>query len=184
MGNSKEAEKEEKLKYEEKGILKYLGRGYEESINLKDITKYLNESDYVDDADKKMEFSIHKTRKMLDHLAETGYVRSKTEGKGSAREEKFYLAKGMGAGVRKRMQLQGRGFFFDPSRLVKRLTGMVFLLVGIGLFVYQSHSLTGAVIGTPTNDFIVGALFIFIGLAFFFFKPKKKEKDKKVKKRK
>lgn len=156
---------------EEKGILKYLGKGYEESINLENIQKYLGDKEYGN-------FNKRKVAEMLDHLIDTGYIRSRTEGKEDKREEKFYLTKGIGAGVRKRMQLQGRGFFYDSSRLVKRLTGVVFLLMGIGLFIYQSPNLTGAVIGTPTNDFLVGGLFIFIALVLFFIKPKKIKKKK------
>jgi hypothetical protein len=169
------------LKREEKGILEYLGPEYEESFDLKDITKYLNNSHYIDPSTKKsVVFSLNDTREMLDHLKETGYVRAKTT-KG---EQKFYLSKGLGAGLRKRMEVQGRGFFYEPSRLIKRLFGVVALLAGIGLFVYQSPNLTGAVIGTPTNDFVIGALLIFAGLAFFFVRSKKDEKGKKSKKRK
>jgi hypothetical protein len=169
------------LKKEEKGILKYLGPRYEESFDLNDITKHLNKSQYIDPkTSKPIVFSLNDTRGMLENLEETGYVCAKT----SKGEEKFYLAKGLGAGVRKRMELQGRGFFYEPSRLIKRLFGVVSLLAGIGLFVYQSPNVTGAVIGTPTNDFIIGALFIFVGLVLFFIKTKKVEKNKKSKKRK
>jgi hypothetical protein len=139
---------------EEKGILRYLGKGYDESIDLESIQEYLGDKEYGN-------FSKKEVIGMLDHLMDTGYVRSKTEGKGDKREEKFYLAKGVGAGVRKRMKLQGRGFFYEPSRLIKRLTGAVFLLIGIGLFVYEGSNATGAVIGSSSG---VNPIFFFASI--------------------
>lgn len=161
----------------EKGILRYLGKGYDESIDLESIQNYLGDKEYGD-------FSKKEVIGMLDHLMDTGYVRSKTEGKGDRREEKFYLSQSPLGGKFKKMNLQGRGIIHDTSTLVKRLFGMIFLLAGLGLFLYESPNLTGAVIGPSTNGFLVGVLFIFVGLAFFFVKSKKNEKSKKTKKRK
>jgi hypothetical protein len=108
-------------------------------------------------------------------------VRSKTEGKGDNREEKFYLSKlfgGLEGGLRKRRSLQGRGILHDTSKLIKRLLGSVFLLMGVGLFVYESPNVTGAVIGNSTTDFIVGGVFILLALGLFFIKSKKSNKKK------
>jgi hypothetical protein len=166
----------------ELGILNCLGTKNQRLLKLKDITQYLNDSEYKNE--KGEPISINYTREMLNKLTHYDYVRSKTIQEENTSEPRFYLAGGTGGGVRRRMKVQGRGFFYEPSRLIRNLTGVVFLLAGIGLFLYESPSLTGAVIGTPTNDFIVGAVFIFVGLAFFFIKPKKGEKSKKNKKRK
>jgi hypothetical protein len=168
----------------ENGIVRYLQPESENAIRLSDITKYLNKCEYLDDKGNKITLSQDRTRTMLDHLTKYHHTRAITKGDGDDREEAFYLAKGLGAGARRKMKLQGRGFFYEHSRLLRHLTGVVFLLMGIGLFLYETPNLTGAVIGPSTSGFLVGMLFIFVGLAFFFIKPKKSEKNKKSKKRK
>lgn len=75
---------------EEKGILKYLGK-YDEAVGLENIKRYLNNQGYGGFT------SIELTDK-LDYLVDVGYVRSKTEGKGDKREERFYLTNWVGSG--------------------------------------------------------------------------------------
>jgi len=144
---------------EEKGILRYLGKE-EESVGFTDITRYLARRGYEETNNRAI------TEK-LDHLIEVGYVRSKTEGKGNKREEKFYLARRIGGGGRKRKQLQGRGIIYDTSKLVQRLFGSVFLLIGFGFIIYEGLQMTGAFISsTQTIDLTVifaFALFIIGG---------------------
>ena len=149
------------LASEEKGILKYLGKGYDEAMDLDDITKYLESHGYS-------KLSDEAARERLDHLIDTGYVRSKTEGKGSQREEKFYLSKWIGEGVRKQKYLQGRGIIQDTSKLIQRLFGSIFILIGFGFLLYQSLHMTGAFISSiqavaPTFVFAL-ALFIIGGI--------------------
>lgn len=153
---------------EEKGILKYLGN-YDEAVGLESIKRYLNNQGYGG-------FTSIELIEKLDNLANVGYVRSKTEGKGDKREEKFYLSRVPLGGKFKRRSLQGRGIVHDTSNLVKRIFGCVFLLMGIGLLAYEAPNLTGAVIGVSTSGFLVGWLFILIALMFFFIKPKKSKK--------
>lgn len=154
---------------EEKGILKYLGRKYEEEATIDDLTKYLSDLGYG-------RFSKREFIDKMDHLIDLGYVRSRTEGKGKDRQEIFYLSKlalGLWGGVAKKRNLQGRGPQHDISRLFRRMMGALFLAMGLGLFAYEGPRLTGAVIGTHIQGFLTGALFIFFGLALLFIKPKK-----------
>jgi len=136
---------------EEKGILKYLGRGYDEAVNLKNISHYLRDQGYNNTSLKDM-------RDDLDHLIKSGYIRSKTEGKGSNREEKFYLARFIGGGEREKRKLQGRGVFRDLGKLIERLSGAFFLLFGLGVVIYGDLNVTGAAI---SNSAGVGLTFIF-----------------------
>lgn len=135
-----------RLKNEEKGILSYLGESYKDSINLKDITKYLKAQEY--DVD-----SIKDVREDLNHLIRVGYVRSKTEGKGDKREEKFYLSRTPLGGKYKQKQVQGRELIHETSKLWQRifnpkLFGSLFLLFGFGFVAYDSLNVTGAVISS------------------------------------
>jgi hypothetical protein len=153
---------------EEKGILKYLPKDSEEAVTLKDITKYLTNMGYSN-------LGAREAENMVDHLIDAGYVRSRTEGRGDKREARFYLSKvPFVGGKAKQKKLQGRGIVHDTSRLIKRIFGGIFLLIGLGLALYEGSNLTGAVIGIHTSGFLIGALFVFVGLAFFFVKPKKK----------
>ena len=107
----------------------------------------------------------------MNHLIDYGYVRSKTEGKGKEREEKFYLSNILGGGSRKRRNLQGRGIINDTSRLIKRLTGSFFFLVGLGFIGYEIFTPTGAVISSG-EGFNLTSLFSFLLLIIggFLFK--------------
>lgn len=136
---------------EEKGILKYLGKNYDEAEGLKNIVSYLKDQGYSNT-------SLSDVRDDLDHLIKSGYVRSKTDGKGANRNEKFYLARIIGGGVRKRKELQGRGFFRDIAKLVERLSGFFFLFAGLIAVVYEGLNFTGAVISDGLG----------VGLAFIF----------------
>ncbi len=129
------------LDTEEKGILRYLGNKEEEVLNLDSITKYLKKHGYED-------LNLKAAREKLDHLIDVGYVRSKTEGKGDNREENFYLARRLGGGGRERKRLQGRGIIYDTSKLIKRLVGSAFLLIGFGFIIYESLQMTGAFISS------------------------------------
>ena len=132
-----------KLDNEEKGIVRYLSVE-EEALDLDEIIDYLQDHGY-----EKLEKSG--AMEKLDHLIDVGYVRSKTIGMGKDREEKFYLAKKLGGGGRRRKQLQGRGIIYDTSKLIQRLTGSIFLLIGLGFLTYQSLRITGAVISSSES---------------------------------
>jgi hypothetical protein len=149
--------------------LKYLDNKSGSNITIEDITNYLKKQDYE-------ELSKKELRGKLDNLIDLGYVRAKTEGKGDKREEIFYLSEYLGSGLRKKRNLQGRGIFNDTSRLIKRLLGSFFFLIGIGLFLYEMPGLTGAVIGPSTSGFLVSVLFVFVGVATFFINSKKKKR--------
>ncbi len=147
-----------KLDREERGILRYLGNK-EEALDLAEIMGYLKNSGY-DITDKK------ETMEKIDHLIDVGYVRSETTGTGGDRKEQFYLATGLGGGRRRRKYLQGRGILYDTNRLVQRLTGSVFALVGFGFLVYQGIGMTGAFMSSPqeaTPTFLLSLLLFLIG---------------------
>lgn len=127
------------LDKKEKGIVKYLGTNYDESLSLNDITQYLKDVGYEDTTRKNV-------LEKIDNLIDLGYVRSRTKGKGDNREEKFYLSKSLLGGRFKRRGLQGRGFLHDTSSLIERLFGSVFVLFGLGVLIYEGLNITGAVI--------------------------------------
>ncbi|MCX6750820.1 MAG: hypothetical protein NTZ83_05155 [Candidatus Pacearchaeota archaeon] len=157
------------LSDEEKGIVRYLGKRGEKIITLDDIQKYLDSQQYKDNDEK---FNIKEVRGMMNHLHDVGYSSSKTVQRGNDRKEAYYLAP---AGRFRKRLSQNRGLEQDVMSWLRRVTGSVFLLMGLGLFAYEGPKLTGAVIGVHTSGFLVGALFVFVGLAFFFVKPKKKK---------
>lgn len=146
------------LDKEEKGILRYLGKEDEGSVPLKDITNYLSSKGY--------NLPLPDVEDKLDHLIDVGYVRSRTEGKGSNRVEKFYLsnlAAGLLGGVGKKRSLQGRGIKHDLKGLLKRAFGSIFLVFGVGLFLYDA-TLTGAVISSSggLSSGLVLPVFLFV----------------------
>lgn len=142
---------------EEKGILRYLGNKEEEGLNLDNIVEYLKKHGYKD-------LDLKDAREKIDRLIDVGYMRSKTKGKGDDREENFYLARRLGGGSRKRKQLQGRGIIYDTSKLIQRIGGSAFLLIGFGFLVYQSLSITGAFISStqPVVPTFVFAFALFL----------------------
>jgi hypothetical protein len=162
---------------EQKGMLRFLGKK-EDAEEINDIRKYLSQGGYGSISEKV-------ARDKLDELIDLGYVRSKTEGKPGNKTERFYLSKGVGAGRRARATLQGRNYVWgDLGSLIKRITGAALVLFGVGVFVYQTPSLSGAVISNanlkggnfilPISSLILGGLLLFKSLKS---KPtKKKEK--------
>jgi hypothetical protein len=141
---------------EEKGILKSLSTKKDEALNLNDITKYLKVHDYVDQNIKPREI-----REKMEHLADLGYVRSRTEISGNDREELYYLSNYVMGGVRKKSTLQNRGVFNDLRKFVQKFTGAIFLLFGLGFFVYEGLSLTGAFIFSLNNGATLTFVFSF-----------------------
>jgi hypothetical protein len=140
------------LDYEEKGILKYLGKGYEKAITLDEIKDYLKKVEHLEGED----LSKKEIRSKLDHLIDVGYVRSKTEGTGEQRKEKFYLSNilaGIEGGVGRKKGLQGRGPWHDLSRLVKRLFGFVFFLSIFASVSFLFPNVTGnTILGNITGN--------------------------------
>ena len=129
---------------EEKGILRYLSIDPDEAASRNDITKYLSSSGYNP-------VSPQDLKDKLDNLMDYGYIRAKTEKSGRSRIEKFYLSKALLGGKSKQKKLQGRGGIIqDTSKLVKRLFGSIFLLFGLGFFIYDSV-ITGAIISSQEN---------------------------------
>ncbi|MCK5624370.1 hypothetical protein KAI04_00840 [Candidatus Pacearchaeota archaeon] len=150
------------LDREEKGIVRYLSNK-EEAFDVKEIIEYLKDHGY-------QELDKSKAMEALDNLMEVGYVRSKTIGSGSNREERFYLAKGLGGGYRRKKQLQGQGILHDASKLIERLTGSVFLLIGLGFIISQIPNITGAVISSAesvASTVSLAAVLFFIGCALW-----------------
>jgi hypothetical protein len=119
-------------------------------------------------------------RERVQELIEMGYVRSRVEQVGKNREERFYLSMGVGAGGRRaRATLQGRNYVWGDlpkllERVYKKATGAILILFGIGFFIYQNISLSGAVISVaelkvdnfilPCSSLILGGLLLFKSL--------------------
>ena len=111
-------------------------------MNFESIRSYLESRGYN-------ETSPNEVREKLENLTDKGYVRARTIKRGRENEERFYLSSYIGEGLRKRRSLQGRGIRHDISSLLfKRWFGSVFLLFGIGFFIYSNFTLTGAVISS------------------------------------
>lgn len=149
-----------RLDDEEKGILRYLGRGYSESLDLNDITNHLNDLGYSKVSKKEV---LDKLGNLMDY----GYVRSKAEEKGPVKNYRFYLARGIGGGGRRSKSLQGRGLIHDTSSLIKRLFGSVFLLFGLGVLIVSGSGTTGAVISSGdgfTVTFVLSFALAVIGV--------------------
>jgi hypothetical protein len=160
------------LNDEERGILKFLG-GKGELESFDNIRNYLHKSGYGS-------LSERNARKELDQLIDLGYIRSRTVGSGTDREERFYLSRGIGAGRRAKSTLQGRDYVLgDIGQWVKRIfgKGYIFLVFGLGFLVYSGISSTGMVIsseGSPLDaGFVLSFMLMLIGGALLLKKSKK-----------
>lgn len=138
------------------GIIRYLGKK-DEAVTFHQLEDYLGNHGYT-------ELHGRELRKELDYLEDMGYVRSSTEGKGNEREERFYLARRLGGGGRLKRNLQNRFIPLDLSKLVKRIVGSFFLLIGIGFFAYSNWNMTGAVVSLSQtrNSTMIMAFVIFV----------------------
>jgi hypothetical protein len=168
----------EDLDESQKGMLKFLGNK-KEAENLEEIREYLHKEEYGS-------LSKKVTREKIQELIDIGYVRSRIEQVGKSREERFYLSMGVGAGKRARATLQGRNYVWGdlPKLLgrIKKVTGAILVLFSIGIFVYQTPSLSGAVVSAsdvkggdfilPFSSLILGGLLLFKSLKFKKVKKK------------
>lgn len=148
------------LEPEEKGILKSLG-SKNQALNLDSIKNYLEHQAY-ENVEKK------DIRKSLEHLSDLGYVRSKTKGEGNDREEVFYLSNYVMGGIRRKSSLQNRGPWNDLKKFYQKFLGSIFLLVGLGFFIYYGLSMTGAVVSSGeilTPGFVLSFVLFVVGMA-------------------
>lgn len=112
-------------------------------------------------------------RNQLGELIERGDVKAYTKKDGKV---KYYLSKGIGSGYRSQKKLQGRDFFYNISKMYERILGSIFILFGLGFFIYQNSSMSGAVISNSTSmetSFIVSFCALALG-GFLLFKSFKK----------
>lgn len=167
-----------KLDDEEKGIVRYLGTNYKESIKLDDIQDYLNDSQYLNEDNKIIKFSKSDTRNLMNRLIDVGYVRSKTQEEKGKRVERFYLTNiaGVAGGISKRLGLQGRSPKHTVTSLIGRIFSSFFILSLAASFFFLYPAFTGNVIGKMSagqSEFLSFFLFL-IALVFGFFAFKKK----------
>jgi hypothetical protein len=156
----------ESLAGEQRGIISFLG-GKGEAENIESIKEYLNKGGYG-------KVSETEIRKNIEALRKYGYLSSKIMGSAGDREERFYLTGGLGAGRRARAAIQGRTLWKYLSGLNNRVRGTILILFGIGFFIYQNTSLSGAVVSIaelrngnfilPFSSLILGGLLLFKSL--------------------
>lgn len=171
--------KKTELDSTEKGIVRLLGSAEDDAVNLDELKTMLNKAGYEVE-------NVSDLRQDLDHLIDVGYVRSKTYGKGSDREEKFRLTNYVVGGTRRKIEEQGRGVIPSTAKMYKRwfgkVSGAFFLLIGLGVFIYEGIGMTGAVISSServTPAFILGFALFVIGVTVLEKSYKQEREDKK-----
>lgn len=164
--------KKTELDKTEKGIVRLLGSAEDDSVNMDELKTMLNKAGY--DVKK-----VSDLREDLDHLIDAGYVRSKTYGKGAQREEKFRLTNYVVGGTRRKIEEQGRGVIPSSTKMYKRWFGAGFMVLGLGLFIYEGLTMTGGAVGSQVKAsfgaIIAFALFV-AGLAILESPFKKHKK--------
>lgn len=128
----------------EKGIVRLLGSKEEDAVSLHEIREMLKNSGYEVG-------EISQLREDLDHLIDSGYIRSRTYGKGKDREEKFRLTNYVVGGERRKIEEQGRGVIPSATKMYKRWFGSIFVLIGLGFFIYDGLRMTGAIFSSGTQ---------------------------------
>ena len=152
----------------EKEILKSLKPGRSRSKSLKNIHEFLKEEHYPAE--------FEKIREGLGKLIEYGAVRGMVEKTG----RKYFLSRAIGSGYRNQAMLLGKqNPFRDTYKLIKRVVGSIFLLVGF-VFLYQNLTITGAVVSevvkNKSTPLIFSLVSIFIGAFLLFLSGKKRFK--------
>lgn len=140
----KEAMKKTELDKEETGIVRLLDRDKENAVTLDELQEMLAKSGY-----RKVE--IPDLREDIDHLIDLGYVSSRTYGGGKDRKEKFYLTHYLVGGGRRKKAEQGRGLIPSATKMYKRWFGSIFMLAGLGFFIYDGLRMTGAIFSSVTQ---------------------------------
>ncbi|MBU2612478.1 MAG: CD20-like domain-containing protein [Nanoarchaeota archaeon] len=144
----------------------------EEGLSFKELKKILEE-DGRDETLNSLEI-----KENLKDLIKYGALKAYTQKEGEKVETKYYLTKGIGSGYRNQAKLLGKpNPIRDSYKFLKRMFGFIFILSGIGLFVYSPLKISGAAIleplvYSPMGTSIVSFLLIFIGLIFLFKKPR------------
>lgn len=150
----------------EKEILKSLKPGRSRSKSLKDIREFLQEEHYPTE--------FKDIRDGLGKLIEYGAVRGMVEKTG----RKYFLSRVIGSGYRNQAMLLGKSNpFRDTYKLIQRIVGSIFLLLGF-IFLYQNLTISGAVISEVVKNKSIPLIFslvsIFIGLFLLFLSAKKR----------
>jgi len=160
----------EKLTETQKGILEILPKSKNSAIKIDEIKIYLKKAEGIDAEDTEI-------RQELKGLIKYGSVRANLEeDKG---EVKYFLSRGIGSGYRNQRTLHGK---FNPFRDIyksyKRLFGTIFLVLGVGLVIYNGASVSGAVISLGKIGLKIMPIAIIsfvIGLVLFLTSYKKKK---------
>jgi hypothetical protein len=122
------------------------------------------------------EHSIKEIYTALKKLMNYGSVRSHSTNESRGEETKeYYLSRVVGSGARNKAKLAGEANpLVDIGKYFKRGFGYALILFGIGFFVYQNASLSGAVVSIaelkidnfilPFSSLILGGLLLFKSL--------------------
>lgn len=150
----------------QKEILKSLKPGRSRSKSLKNIHEFLREEHYPTE--------FKNIRDELGELIKYGAVRGTVEKTG----RKYFLSRGIGSGYRNQAMLLGKfNPFRDTYKLIQRIVGSIFLLLGF-IFLYQNLTISGAVVSEVIKNksvpLISSVVSIFIGVFLLFLSTKKK----------
>jgi len=160
----------EKLADNKKEILEHLPRRKIKGLKIEEVQDKLEKLE-------KTTIEYKELKKDLNELMQQGYVRCFLDEDDNMK--RYFLSRGIGAGKRAQKKLFGKSNIIqDTYKLYKRLFGIIFLALGIGLVIYNGASISGAVISFKEgnlNALYLGVVSFVLGIALFMIPSKKKK---------
>jgi hypothetical protein len=153
----------------QKEILKTLKSGRSSGLTTGEIKSAIERDGYEVPG-------LKEVKEGIGELIEYGSVRGNVLRGG---EKKYYLARGLGSGVRNQARLLGKtNVFLDTYKFLQRIFGVAFLVFGIGFITYGGLSSTGNIISASTPSsldigFILSFMLMLIGGILLFRNSKK-----------